>query len=102
MVSHAILWDEGLDAESYIEKSDGYTVRANRKRLLVLKQSGEAIKDKNAQLEPGDEIIVLPKVPVKSLQLASTIVDILYEIAIAAYVAVALWFGFAYEYETLT
>ncbi len=90
MVSQAILWDEQLDAKAYINKSGGYTDQANKKELLVLKQSGEVSNNQNVQLQPGDEIIVLPKVPVKSLQLASTIADILYKIAIAASVAVAL------------
>lgn len=90
MVSQAILWSERFNAQAYIDKSGGYTDQANKDELLVLKQSGEVIKSRNTQLEPGDEIIVLPKVPVKSLQLASTLADILYKIAIAASVAVAL------------
>ena len=37
---------------------------------------------------PGDEIVVLPKADVKSLQLAKDITQILYQIAIATRVAV--------------
>lgn len=90
MVSQAILWDKKLDVQEYIDKSGGYTDQANRKSLLLVKQSGEVLKGGDFTVEPGDEIVVLPKVPVKSLQLASTIADIVYKIAIAASVAIAL------------
>ena len=46
--------------------------------------------EKNPEVRPGDEIIVLPKAPVKNLQLAATIVDIVYKIAVAASVAINL------------
>lgn len=90
VVSQAILWNEKLDAHEYINKSGGFTDQANRKSMLLVKQSGEVLRGKNFKVEPGDEIVVLPKVPVKSLQLASTIADIVYKIAIAASVAIAL------------
>ena len=90
MVSQAILWDDGLSAKEYIRRSGGYTEQANTKELLLIKQSGEVLRGESFDVEPGDEIVVLPKVPVKSLQLASTIADILYKVAIAASVAIKL------------
>lgn len=90
VVSQAILWDKKLDAADYIKKSGGYTEQANKKMMLLVKQSGEVVSGEKFDIEPGDEIVVLPKVPVKSLQLASTITDILYKIAIAAKVALSL------------
>ncbi|MDO6460985.1 polysaccharide biosynthesis/export family protein [Granulosicoccaceae sp. 1_MG-2023] len=90
VVSQAILWDEGLSARDYIARSGGYSDQANKKELLLIKQSGEVFRGEDFAVQPGDEIIVLPKVPVKSLQLASTIADILYKVAIAASVAINL------------
>ncbi len=90
LVSQAVLWDKSLDVSDYINKSGGLTRQANEKSYLLVKQSGEVIKAASFDIEPGDEIIVLPKVPVKSLQIASTISDILYKIAIAASVAIKL------------
>ncbi|MCB1754982.1 MAG: polysaccharide export protein [Gammaproteobacteria bacterium] len=89
-VSQAVLWDKGLNARDYISKSGGFTDQANSDTLLLVKQSGEVLRGDSFAIEPGDEIVVLPKVPVKSLQLASTISDILYKIAIAAKVAISL------------
>ena len=90
MVSQAILWDDGVSAEEYIQRSGGYTDQANTKQLLLIKQSGEVLRGDSFDVEAGDEIVVLPKVPVKSLQMASTIADILYKVAIAASVAIKL------------
>ena len=90
MVSQAILWDDGVSAEEYIQRSGGYTDQANTKQLLLIKQSGEVLRGDSFDVEAGDEIVVLPKVPVKSLQMASTIADILNKVAIAASVAIKL------------
>ena len=57
---------------------------------MLIHANGEVSSIEGSAVRPGDEIIVLPKVPVKNLQTASVIVDILYKIAIAASVAVRL------------
>ncbi|MGQ7845728.1 polysaccharide biosynthesis/export family protein [Granulosicoccus sp. 3-233] len=90
LVSQAILFEKGLRALDYINRSGGFSQQALTNRLVVLHANGEVSSGKNPVILAGDEIIVLPKVPVKNLQLASTIVDILYKIAIAASVAVQL------------
>lgn len=90
LVSQAILFESGLRARDYIDRSGGFSQQALMDRLVVLHANGEVSSGKNPLIKAGDEIIVLPKVPTKNLQLASTIVDILYKIAIAASVAVQL------------
>lgn len=90
LVSQAILYGKGLRALDYINRSGGFSQQAMTKRLLVLHANGEVSSGKNPVIMAGDEIIVLPKVPVKNLQIAATIVDILYKVAIAASVAVQL------------
>ena len=90
LVSQAILFEKGLRALDYINRSGGFSQQAMKDSIVVLHANGEVSRDKNPTIFAGDEIIVLPKVPVKNLQIASTIVDILYKIAIAASVAVQL------------
>lgn len=90
LVSQAILWEKSADFEDYIARSGGFSKQADIDSVLLLKQSGEVVKARDYKVLPGDEIVVLPKVPVKSLQLASTIADIVYKIAVAARVAIAL------------
>jgi len=90
MVSQAMLFRSGESARDYIERSGGFTDQALQERIVLVHANGEVSSGIDPQVRSGDEIIVLPKVPVKNLQIASTIVDILYKIAVAASVAVRL------------
>lgn len=90
LVSQAMLYKEGRRAREYIELSGGFTHQALTERLVLVHANGEVASGENPIVRPGDELIVLPKVPVKNLQVASTIVDIMYKVAIAASVALSL------------
>jgi len=90
LVAQAMLFEPGTGARSYIERSGGYSNQADKKRIVLIHANGEVTTSKNPVVRPGDEIIVLPKVHVKNLQIASVIVDIMYKIAVAAAVAVKL------------
>ena len=90
LISQAILYEKGLRARDYIGRSGGFSQQAKTDKLVVLHANGEVSTGKNPLIKSGDEIIVLPKVPVKNLQIAATIIDILYKVAIAASVAVQL------------
>ncbi len=90
LVSQAILAQPGLRARDYIAAAGGFAEQALEKRVVVVHANGEVESGENPRVRAGDEIIVLPKVPVKNLQIAATIVDILYKVAIAASVALAL------------
>jgi protein involved in polysaccharide export with SLBB domain len=84
LVPQAMVILEGQRAEDYIRRAGGFTERADKRRILVVRQNGEVVPARDAQLRPGDEILVLPAVPSKNLQLASTIAQILYQIAITS------------------
>ena len=90
LVSQAMLFVDGNRAMDYIESSGGFTPQALTDRIILLHANGEVSSSKNPIVNRGDEIIVLPKVPVKNLQVAATIVDIVYKVAIAASVALSL------------
>ena len=77
-------------AVDYINRSGGFSNQADRDKIILIHSNGEVSSMEGSSVRPGDEIIVLPKVPVKNLQIAGVIVDILYKIAIAASVAVRL------------
>lgn len=90
LVSQAMLFKPGQSARDYIDRSGGFTSQALQDRIVLVHSNGEVSSGKNPIVRSGDEIIVLPKVPVKNLQIASTIVDILYKVAVAASVAIRL------------
>ena len=90
LVSQAMLHREGLRARDYIEAAGGFTAQADERRIVLVHPNGEVASAKNPEVRPGDELIVLPEVPSKNLQLAATIVDIVYKIAVAAAVVINL------------
>lgn len=90
LISQAILYEPGLRALDYIKRSGGFSTQADTDRLVVVHTNGAVSSGRNPEVRVGDEIIVLPRVPVKNLQIASTIVDIIYKVAVAASVAINL------------
>lgn len=90
LVSQATLYREGLRARDYIARAGGFTEQALTDRIVVIHADGEVASGRNPDVRPGDELIVLPRAPVKNLQLAATVVDILYKVAVAAAVAINL------------
>jgi len=90
LISQAILFQPGLRALDYINRSGGFSTQAETKRIVVIRANGDVSSGRNPRVQMGDEIIVLPKVSVKNLQIAATIVDIIYKVAVAASVAINL------------
>jgi protein involved in polysaccharide export with SLBB domain len=86
-VTQAILHRDSLRARDYISLAGGFTDQAEKRRIVVIHSNGEVTTSKNPVVRAGDEIIVMPKVPTKNLQLASILADILYKVAIATSVA---------------
>lgn len=80
----------GKSVEDYIDAAGGYSQHADEDHILVVRPNGEVRKAADVELQPGDEILVLPAVTTKNLQLATSITQILYQVAIAAKVAVDL------------
>ncbi|MBK1688175.1 polysaccharide biosynthesis/export family protein [Rubrivivax gelatinosus] len=97
MVPNALVYDTEADAETYVRRAGGYTQAADDARVLVVRQDGSIadatrVGDKPAatELRPGDEILVLPKVQSKNVEVARGITQIVYQIAVAARIALGL------------
>lgn len=86
----AFLWQSGTKPGSYIKQAGGFSNNANRDLILLVKQDGRVVEAESDRVEAGDELIVLPQAPTKNLQLATSITDILYKIAVATSVALNL------------
>lgn len=98
---NAIAFDSGLAIRDYIARAGGFTNNADASRVIVARQDGSFAEAKgNARmlrfgsrtsaLDAGDEILVLPKIDVKSRQIFKDMTQILYQIAISARVALGL------------
>jgi protein involved in polysaccharide export with SLBB domain len=90
---NAVAFDTSLDVEDYIRAAGGYTQNADVARVLVAHRDGtfeelakSSLLGKRAslQLRPGDEILVLPRIDVKSRQIWKDMTQIIYQIAVSA------------------
>ena len=88
-LAQAVTHQPDWTIRDYIEQAGGYSDRADRDRLLLLKPSAEVVilDSDNVAVEAGDEILVLPRIDNKSLQNAADIMEIIYKIAVSAAVA---------------
>ena len=90
LVPQSVIYSAGQNASDYINRAGGLSAQADVERILVVRLNGEVRQASEITLKPGDEILVLPKVPTKNLQMAVSITQIMYQIAVAARVVVGL------------
>jgi protein involved in polysaccharide export with SLBB domain len=90
LVPQSVVYKRGMSVQDYIDTSGGFSQHADDDRILVVRMNGEVRRAENVSPRPGDEILVLPKVPTKNIQLATSISQILYQIAVATKVAIDL------------
>ena len=87
MAPQALVYVPGDGFEDYVARVGGYTDRADESRLMIRRRNGEVVQSDLAdghswvEIREGDELVVFPKVPVKNLQVAATISEILFRLA---------------------
>jgi protein involved in polysaccharide export with SLBB domain len=88
---NAIAFDAGMDLDDYIEQAGGFSQNADTSRVVVAHRDGSFTDGKqNPSVRAGDEILVLPRVDMKTRQFAKDVFQILYQIAISARVVLGL------------
>jgi protein involved in polysaccharide export with SLBB domain len=102
---NAVAYDSRLGVDGYIRSAGGYTQNADASRVIIAHRDGSYSEgtgasavtgadpyawEKSDALRPGDEILVLPKIDVKSRQIAKDLTQILYQIAVSAKVVLGL------------
>ena len=86
---NTLVWQQGRETDDYIALVGGFTQRADRSRIIVMRQNG-AVAPHGAVPAPGDEIMVLPVIETKYIEVASGITSILYQLAVSAKVLTGL------------
>lgn len=86
----AVVFEPSYSYKKYLSKAGGFTPRADSDNIIVVKASGESIQADDAEIEQGDEIIVLPEIKVDSLSLASKIMDVIYKLVLSVAVPIKL------------
>lgn len=88
---NAVSWQKGLSPDDYITKVGGYTQKASNTKVILVKQNGEALNAEDIKtLQPGDELMVLPKFESKNIEVTRGISTILYQLAVAAKVVLTI------------
>ncbi len=80
----AILWQPNLRLEDYIQQAGGFSERGSSSNVLIRRPSGERVIDPRTPLRPGDEIIALPRLDPRYLQLGLDISQIIFQTALSA------------------
>jgi protein involved in polysaccharide export with SLBB domain len=87
---NTVAFEPRLSVNDYIQRAGGYTQNADNARVVVARVDGSFVQadasdlDRNTRVNPGDQVLVLPKVDVKNRQFALDITRILSQIAITA------------------
>lgn len=91
----AIAYNQKLDVQDFINHAGGTTADVDDMNILIMKPNG-AFKNMNDDLSdedkvsPGDEIFVLAKPDIKSLQITKDIMQVIYQVAVSAAVVLTL------------
>lgn len=96
LLPQAVVYNKDASLEDYIAWSGGYTNRANYEQVVIVHPNGLTEfhqlgsddswlpQKTTAVLSPGDKLIVLPRVEVKTMQAVKDISQIIFQIAVAA------------------
>jgi protein involved in polysaccharide export with SLBB domain len=98
---NAIAYNEADTLNDYINKAGGYTQNADLSRVIVVKRNGTYAEAKNltgirsyfspsTQVVAGDQVLILPKVDIKSRQIIKEVAQIVGQLAITARIVFGL------------
>jgi protein involved in polysaccharide export with SLBB domain len=86
MMPQALVFNENASIEDYLSWAGGYTSRSDIDKIAVVHQNGIFVMNSDKPIQPGDQILIMPKVDTKWMQSIKDITQIIYQIAIAAIV----------------
>lgn len=89
IMPQAVVWSKDRSLDDYIRSAGGFSNRADRSNLIAVHPNGEVVP-RPREIQPGDQILVLPHVDTKNMQALKEISQILYQVAVAAKVILAL------------
>ena len=80
----ALVYDSDSTVADYIELAGGIIQREGDARILLRRQDGTFTESRRARPQPGDEILVVPTVGARTLEVTRGITQILFQIAVVA------------------
>lgn len=90
-MTQAVVYTPGMTAGDYVQQAGGFTDRADDDLIIIMHASAEVtMGDEDSNVRPGDELLVAPEVDSKVFQNVSDVTQVLYQIAVAAAVVLAI------------
>lgn len=93
---NAVAHDSGLSLLNYIQRAGGFTQNADNARVVVARRDGSYEQADASRMttigavQPGDQVLVLPKVDEKNRQYWKDMTQIMFQIAVTAGVVFGL------------
>ena len=88
LMPQAVVYNADANLDDYVAWAGGFTDRANDQRIAVVHANGLVEFKNHGSVKPGDQVLVLPKVDSKTMQSVKDITQIIYQVAVAANVAI--------------
>ena len=88
LMPQAVVYNANANLDDYVAWAGGFTDRANDQRIAVVHANGLVEFKNHGSVKPGDQVLVLPKVDSKTMQSVKDITQIIYQVAVAANVAI--------------
>lgn len=90
-MAHAVLHERDMEVEDYVASAGGYSDRADDDHVILLHPDASVeVVDAGHRVQPGDEILVTPRVDSKTLQSVADITQIIYQVAVSAGVVLSI------------
>ncbi|MBN2524941.1 MAG: polysaccharide export protein [Deltaproteobacteria bacterium] len=91
MMAQAVIFQHDTTAYDYIKMAGGYSDRGDDDVVIILHADASvSMADPDTEIQPGDEILVPPRIDVKVLQNATDVMQIIYQVAMSAGVVLAI------------
>lgn len=88
---NGVEYQQNQTAKDYIDQVGGFSQKSNTSKVIVMSQNGKTeLVSKNTKIKQGDEIMVLPKVQTKSIEVGRGLTQILYQLAVVTKIALDL------------
>ncbi len=83
-LARAIVFAPGMSVRDLIREAGGFTARGDIRSLMIRRASGEVILDPRDPPRPGDELVALPRLDPRYLQMGTDVMQVLFQAALAA------------------
>lgn len=83
-MARAVVYTPGITVAELVRQAGGLTARGSMGSIMIRRASGEVILDPRDPPRPGDELIALPRLDPRYLQMATDVMQVLFQAALAA------------------